>query len=152
MPKRLYFETTETITRKRKGWVEVDTDFTQVYSCFSQISAHINSATSWKLLFWLLASETGEKNGIVIERSVWERFGSYLADFDSSVSYRGFQKCIHELYKAGALTRYSRGRYYFNPHIFWKENINQREEFIKAENTEGKNLSYNPVESVLKIA
>lgn len=151
MAKRIYYETTETITRKRKKWVEIDMDFTQIYSCINEISADINSATSWKLLFWLLANETREKNGITIERFVWEKFNAFLSSKGSSVSYPGFKKCIQELHRAGALSRFAKGRYYFNPHIFWKENQEERLEFIKAENEESKMLDYKPVVPELKV-
>jgi hypothetical protein len=151
MAKRIFYETTETITRKKKKWVEIDTDFTQIYSCINEISSEINSPTSWKLLFWLLANETRTKNVVTIEQTVWEKFNEFLESKRQSVSYAGFKKCIQELHKAGALSRFAKGKYYFNPYIFWREDQAERVEFIKAENQEAKHLNYKPVVAELKI-
>lgn len=131
MSKRIYFETTETKTVNKKGWIEIDTDFTQIYNCFSHISDKINSATSYKLLFWLLANETNNSNGICTNKAIFGKFNLYLGK--NSVSEKTFYNCIDELVQSGALTKVTKGQYYFNPYIFWKDDKSARVEFIEDE-------------------
>lgn len=152
MARRIYFETTKTVTTNQKGWIEVDTDFTQVYHCFSEIAPHIRSATSFNLMFWLLANEAGKYNGIRSNKDVYDAFNKYIIetrDKDLPIDKRGitertFHNCIDELTKAKALTKVTRGCYYFNPYIFWKDEKQDRINFITDEAKEKKYLSHNP--------
>lgn len=146
MKRRFYFETEETITKKKKGWIEIDMDFTQIYHCFSEISPYINSPTSWKLLFWLLSEEVNKNNVVSTGKDVWETFNNYLKSKcqNCDVAYRTFNNSINELVEAKALTMIGRGRYYLNPHIFWKQDRKDRIQFIQAEFMDGKKISHNP--------
>ena len=149
MSKRLYYETTEVITRKKKGWIEVDTDFTQVYDCFKEISKNINSPTSWKLLFWLLSEEANKQNGFRTGKATYQRFNAYLSKDckKCGISNATFYNSINELEKCKAITQFGRGFYYFSPYIFWKDEKTKRDEFIHLEAKENKFLSYNPVDT-----
>jgi hypothetical protein len=59
MPKsrRIYFQTEEITTVKKKGYIEIDEDFTQVYKSFNLIAPKIKSVWSWQLLFWIMAKQ-----------------------------------------------------------------------------------------------
>lgn len=144
MSERLYFETTN--TTKTRGYLEIDTDFTQVYHCMTKIAPFINSATTWKLLFWALANESNKSNGLSASKDVFERFNKYLYEACNkcSVTYRTFQNCIDELVKAQAITKVGRGRYYFNPHVFWQDNKGNRKQFLIDELKEKRSVSHNP--------
>ena len=65
MTRRVYFNTEQTTTVVRKGYIEIDEDFTQVYESFSYIAIKIHSGNSWKLLFWML-SNSSQENGIQV--------------------------------------------------------------------------------------
>lgn len=153
MKKRFYFETEETITKKKKGWIEIDMDFTQIYTCFSEISAYINSPTSWKLLFWLLSHGTNKNNVVTTSKEVYLRFNKYLKDRCErcEIAYRTFGDSVAELLAAKALTRIGRGQYYLNPHIFWKQDKKDRIKFIEAEFMDGKKISHNPNDAGLPL-
>lgn len=147
MPKKLYFETTETTIKNKKGWVEIDTDFTQVYDCFSKISVQLRSISSVKLLFWLLSHECNKGNGTNSGKVVFAKFNKYLVENGSdAISERTFKACFDELSQVKAITRVGRGQYYFNPYLFWRDGKNSRELFIADEVKENKFLSYNPVD------
>ena len=149
MAKRIYFETTETTIKNRKGYIEIDTDFTQVYDCFSEISIHLKSIWSVKLLFWLLANEANKSNGISSGKYVYEKFVKYLKDKGVEVvAERTFQKCFDELTKIKALTRVGKGQYYLNPYIFWRDDKTERVNFITDEAKEKKYISHNPIKSI----
>lgn len=146
MSKRLYFETTETVTKNSKGWVEIDTDFTQVYDCFSKLSVKLKSIVSVKLLFWFLSHETNKSNGITTGQHVYDKFIKYLvSEGGESVALRTFKSAVEELTTVGALTRVGRGHYYLNPYVFWRDDKKERINFIMDENKEQKFLSHNPM-------
>lgn len=152
MPKRFYFERTETVTKNSKGWVEIDTDFTQVYDCFSKLSVKLKSIVSVKLLFWFLSHEANKSNGITSNQHVYEKFVKYLVDEGGEkVVLRTFKAAIEELTTIGALTRVGRGHYYLNPYVFWRDDKNERIKFIMDENKEQRYLSHNPVPQKVKI-
>lgn len=146
MPKRIYFETTETTVKSKKGWVEIDTDFTQVYDCFGKIAAGLKSITSIKLLFWLLANEVNKTNGFSSNSFVYEKFSKYLEQSGGGkITERTFFRCFDELEKAKAITKVGRGHWYFNPYVFWRDDKNERITFIQDEAKEKKILSHNPL-------
>lgn len=147
MAKRVYFERTEVTTKHQKGWIEIDTDFTQVYDCFSKISARLKSISSMKLLFWLLSHEANKSNGISSGKPVFERFNKYLvAEGTEAIAERTFQSCFEELTEVRALTRIGRGAYYLNPYVFWRDDKKARVDFLTDEAKESKFLSHNPLQ------
>lgn len=149
LAKRIYFETTETTIKNKKGFIEIDTDFTQVYDCFSQISIHLKSIVSVKLLFWLLSHEANKSNGISSGKHVYERFTKYLiSNGVEKVAERTFQNSFEELTAIKALTRVGRGQYYLNPFVFWREDKLERINFITDEAKEKKYVSHNPLSTI----
>ncbi len=146
MAKRIYFETEETITKKSKGWIEVEEDFTQVYNQFWRLAARTKSIITVKLLFWLLSHEANKMNGMSSGKLVFEKFNKGLAEEGiDAIAVRTFHASFDELIKLGALTRVGKGQYYFNPYVFWKDGKKDREDFLKAEAMEKKYLSKNPL-------
>jgi hypothetical protein len=146
--KRIYFNTEETITTKKKGWIEIDLDFTQIYDSFSTIAAGIKSATSFKLLFWLLANKMNDENGVDCSKRSYEEFNAHLKDHcnqDCGISYSGYIKCMHELNQVGALTKVQKGHYYANPHLFWGGDKDDRLSFLELEAKDPELRSLNPI-------
>ena len=149
MPKKFFFETTETVTKNKKGYVLIDTDFTQVYDCFSNMAVSLKSATSMKLLFWLLAHEVNKNNGFSSSASVYEKFVKHLeSKGGEGVTERTFFRCFDELENVKAITKVGRGHWYFNPHMFWRNEKNERIKFIQDETKEGRYISHNPIEQI----
>ena len=142
MVRRFYFESTETVTKQSKGWIEVDMDFVQVYDSFSQFGVKVKSLNTFKLLFWLLAHEVNRMNGISSGQLVFERFNKFLKDENAgSISMRSFQSSFEELVSVEALTRVGRGHYYFSPYLFWKDTKKERIQFLTDEAKDKKPLS-----------
>ena len=145
MSKRIYFNTQKTITVTKKGYFEIDEDFTQVYKSFTIIALKINNGNSWKLLFYLL-SESNNMNGVSISAQGYKKFSSFLKTENSdSLSRATYYRCVEELCGAGALTKYSKGHYYLNPYIFWQSDKKQRVEFLQDESAELGGTSINPL-------
>lgn len=145
MPKRIYFETTETTVKNQKGWIEIDTDFTQVYDCFLKVAVKLKSVTTVKLLFWLLAHEINKSNGFGSGKPVYDKFMKYLQkEGEETITERTFFKCFHELAEVKAITRVGKGHWYFSPYIFWRDEKNERIRFIQDEQKEKRFISHNP--------
>lgn len=144
VPTRIYFETEETVTKKSKGWIEVENDFTQVYNQFWRIAASLKSLTTIKLLFWLLSHEANKENGIRSGKIVFDKFNADLeSEGIDKVGLRTFNSSFDELLKLETLTRVGKGHYYFNPHVFWKDGKKERLGFITDEVKEKKYISKN---------
>ncbi len=149
MPKRIYFETTETTVKNKKGYIEIDTDFTQVYDCFGKIAANLKSITSIKLLFWLLAHEVNKSNGFASSKTVYDKFVKYLENVGAEiVTERTFFRCFEELAEAKAITKVGRGHWYFNPYVFWRDEKNERIKFIQDEQKDKRFISHNPQKQI----
>lgn len=148
MSKRIYFNTEKTVTVIKKGYFEIDEDFTQVYKSFVKIALKIDGGTSWKLLFYLLA-EANTMNGVIVSSKGHLKFVSYLKNngYDS-ISIATYYRCIEELCNAGALTKYSKGHYYLNPYIFWQSDKKSRIEFLQDESAELGGISTNPLKEL----
>jgi len=144
MTRRVYFNTEQTTTVVRKGYIEIDEDFTQVYESFSYIAIKIHSGNSWKLLFWML-SNSSQENGIQVSNRSFEKFNKFIQDSGADVvSKPTYYRCIKELVESGAITQVGKGHYYMNPYAFWKEDKSKRINFITDELKDGSSLSFNP--------
>lgn len=145
--KRHWFQTeeTKTVTTVRKGWVEIDEDFTQVYDSFLALSKDLQYKVSWQLLFWLF-KQMNDNNGIQIGKHTFETFNKYLLIDcpDCVISRPTFDRAVNDLINVKVLTKVGKGFYYLNPHLFWKGSKKNRIEFIKDENKEARYLSHNP--------
>ena len=147
MSKKIYFETTETTIKNRKGCIEIDADFTQVYDCFSEICVLFKSHITSKLLFWLLSHEANKSNGIRSGKPIYESFLKFMTDRkQTEITERTFQRCFEELTEVGVLTRVGRGLYYFSPYMFWRDEKSERIKFITDEAKEKRYISHNPTQ------
>jgi hypothetical protein len=146
--KRIFFNTEETVTTTKKGWAEVELDFTQIYDTFTEIAVDIKSATTFKLLFWLLANKMSDENGIVCDSVSFNEFNKYLGEKckeDCSINYRTYLRAIKELSDVGALTKVQKGHYYANPHLFWGGDKQDRLDFLVLEAKDSELQSLNPI-------
>ena len=143
--KRYYFQTEETVTTTRKGYVLIEEDFMQVYHSVLAVSPFLHLGTSYQLLFWI-GVNMNESNIIHIGEKTLEQFNEHLkiADKKASISRTTFFRAVEELKKTGVLTKVGRAYYYLNPHFFWKGTQKARIEFIKDENLDNRYVSYNP--------
>lgn len=141
---RIYFNTEKTVTVIKKGYFELDEDFTQVYKSFSTIALRIDNGVSWKLLFYLL-SEANTMNGVDISARGYKKFVEFLEENGSNkMSLPTYYRCVTDLCKSGALTKYSKGHYYLNPYLFWQSDKKSRIQFLQDEQAEVISKSLNP--------
>jgi hypothetical protein len=143
--KRYFFQTEETVTTTRKGYIEIDEEFVQVYDCITRVSPFIKMGASYQLLLWL-GTTMNPMNGITIAKKTFNDFNKHLkTDCENcEISARTFTRAVEELRKAGILTKAARSLYYINPHFFWKGTKNARINFLTEETKDGGIVSYNP--------
>lgn len=148
MKKRLYYVTEETKITRKKAWVDIDMNFSQMYSCFNNIAPKIKSATSFKLLFWLLANKTTDSNGVICNVDSFNEFNQHLKQTCEAceITYRTYSSCLSELVEARAFDRTSKGTYYANPHMFWKDDKEKREQFLISKDKDRDYRFFNPIE------
>jgi len=141
---RIYFNTEKTVTVIKRGYFELDEDFTQVYKSFSHIALEIDNGVSYKLLCYLLA-EANTMNGVDISANGYKNFNSFLSSKNKKpISLATYYRCVTELCKAGALTKFSKGHYYLNPYLFWQSDKKSRVQFLQDEQSELISRSVNP--------
>lgn len=143
--KRYHFQTEETVTTVRKGWIEIEEDFVQVYNSILTVSPFLHLGVSYQLLYWLGVS-MNETNTIHIGEKTLEDFNKHLNSINNgyTISRTTFFRAVDELKKNNVLTKISRAFYYLNPHFFWKGTKNARIDFLKDEHLENKYISHNP--------
>lgn len=135
MEKRVFFEKREFKATQIKGYVDIETDYIQLYKNFAKACKRINSPMTFKLLHWLLANRMGSENGLQMQ-SLLDAFNNHLNEDgdgeDFSIVKSTLYRCLEELVTVGAITKVDRGHYYANPDMFWGEEISKRLEHIKT--------------------
>lgn len=147
MTKRIYYEKEETHTSKIKGYIDVETDYIQLYKNFVKVSGKITSITTFKLLHWLLAERMSDNNGLQSGRLL-EDFNQYLVEScgeDCAVHKATFHRCLEELIKIGAVNKIGRAHYFANPNLFWSDDVQARLDHLKDHgNSDGTIQLLNP--------
>lgn len=133
MSKKVWFETEEKTIKTTKGYIDVETDYIQLYKNFVKVSSKISSVTTFKLLHWLLAERLDESNGVNSGR-MYRDFNEYL-EFqcgpDCKISEATFYRCLDELVIVGAIKKVEKGHYLANINLFWGSDTNKRIESLK---------------------
>lgn len=155
MIKKVYFQTEETTIKRTQGYVEVETDYIQLYRNFVKVSSKISSVTTFKLLHWLLAERLDESNG-VNSGKMFTDFNAYLNDGcgeDCKISETTFYRCLEELVHVGAITKVEKARYLANINLFWGSSTEERTKSLKlfAKDDNPKIKMLNPSAKPIKI-
>ncbi len=136
-----------TVTTDDSVSVVIEKDYTQVYDCFSKMMADVNSVTSFKLLFWLLANKTSGGGGIGIDSITYKEFNDFLISTctkDCAITRSTFDRCVAELKSVGALTCLTRGHYQANAYGFWRGDTKQRRATLTSQLGDNQLIQYNP--------
>lgn len=120
--RRVYFETQETVTTTRKGWFEIETDYTQVYHNIFKYTKNLKSKYGMHYLHWIM-DKANDFNMVPHNEKVIEEF---CREFEDRPSKGTVRNAISELVKAGIFIKYSNSSYQLNPVIFWTQEIKER--------------------------
>lgn len=130
--------------------VEVDLDFTQLYSCFFYLSMGIKKSSSFQVLFFLLRV-MGRDNQVTINKSLFKQFCDMLVSLGNKpISEQAFYNSLKDLQRAGVMTKLSRGVYFMNPYAMWKDEGNKRINYLKIDAGDGQTIAINPLDLILK--
>lgn len=125
--KRIYFNTKEIITRERKGYIEVEDNYTQIYDNLFNLSLKMKSPTDFSLL--LFACKKANKTGMFITDESF--YKSYIKESKNNITRQTFTNSIKNLNLAKIFIKISRGSYQLNPILIWKDSVSNRENIIK---------------------
>lgn len=149
--KKIGIKREEVLLKRTTDYIELDFDFTQVYDCMYSLSFSLRSPTSFQLLFYIL--KTASKDNIIgINKQLYKSFiKEMLSHTNNQVSEQTFYSCIKELTDAKIITKLSRGQYFLNPYVLWRDDKDKRVEFVSSEELSRNGLTYNPVEKISTV-
>ena len=98
----------------------------KIYSNFFKVGMKIKSATTVKLLFWLVSNHTFKGNRIMMGKGTFIYFNEYLP---KAISKRTYRECLKELVELKIFGINSSG-YYFDAKMFWVGGMASRERFL----------------------
>lgn len=140
--KRFYFEKEEVKTTKIKGYIDIETDYSQVYNNIFNYAILIEDKWAIKYLLWIFP-KANEYGYIPHSKKTMEEFVATLkkANLKSIPSIKSVQDAISDLVKQNILVKHGYGSYQLNPTILWNSETQKRFENIKYLTLEdGKNL------------
>lgn len=128
--KRIYFETEQVTTVKSKGYIEYDTNFTQLYHSFQRVATKFKSVSEMCILLYFC--RTANSHGVVnTSESDYDKFiAEHTSLGGSSINRFSFSKSIKNMTDNKVLIKLSRGQYQLNPLLIWNDSINSREKII----------------------
>lgn len=131
MSKRIYFETFETKTVRKKGYVDVDDSYTQVYHCLFKLAFKMKSVVETQLLFYFCTKATNVGVFNTDDRSYKEFLKHSDANGGGTISRVTFTSAIKNLTENQILIKLARGQYQLNPFLLWKSSKEDRSEHIE---------------------
>ena len=136
---RVYFETEENVSRKKKMWVDIDVNYTQMYDNIFKSIGKLKSHLDVMLVLYM-TRKMNKDNVIMFNGMTTDAFINDLFDVGNhKYSKAAVTKALVNLIEAKLIVRLTRGQYHVNPMFFWKDDIIKRVEQIK-EGAMAKNL------------
>lgn len=125
--KRVYFKTEEVVKRTKTSWIDIETDFVQLYQNAWRYLIQMKRGVSKDFLLWIL-QRIDENNCFNFSASVVAAFNSDINSITPGESYssQAIEYGIKEMMQIGVIRRVERGKYQVNPRIFWMGDANER--------------------------
>ncbi len=129
--KRLYYETeTETRTVKKKGYIEVDDKYTQIYDSLSKLTFKMKSLTEVQLMFFFCINSNDQGIFSSNDRSYLDFIKYTKENQGTEISKVTFFNSIKNLANNKIFIKVNRGQYHINPFLIWRDSINERTDAI----------------------
>jgi hypothetical protein len=126
--KRIYFETEEIVTTKKKGWIEIDLDYTQVYHTMFEYTKNLKNKYCRLYIDWII-SKADHNNMVPHNPDIIKQF---VSEFKEPPSAGTVRNAISELVKNKIFIKHSNNSYQLNPAILWGDEVAKRIEHVKA--------------------
>ena len=130
--KRIFYETEETVTRTKRGYIDMDVDYFQFYSTAFSYVASLSSICSKDFILWIIG-RVDEKNEFKYNRNLFALFTKDLSELVKPKKYSESTMYIAlmELVEHEILFRIEKGHYKVNPKLFWSVDLNKRIKAVK---------------------
>lgn len=129
--KRIYFETSETITKTKKSWIEIDLDYTQFYTALGGVFAKCESMISIKLTCWAF-SEINKENMFTFNNKKIAEFNRWIVGHGGKpYNERSVYTGLKELINLKVVLKWSNGAYQLNPAFIWSDITEKREKHLQ---------------------
>ncbi len=129
--KRIYFQTEEIKTVKKKGYVEIDDSYTQVYDCLFKIAFKMKSIVETQLLFYFCSKATEQGVFYTDDKSYKEFVKHAELNGGASISKVTYFSAIKNLLDNKVIVKIAKGQYQLNPFLLWKASSSERLEHIE---------------------
>lgn len=129
--KRIYFQTEEIKTVKKKGYVEVDDSYTQVYDCLFKLAFKMKSIVETQLLFYFCSKATEQGVFNTDDKSYKEFVKHAEINGGTSISKVTYFSAIKNLSENKIIVKLTKGQYQLNPMLLWKSTSSERIEHIE---------------------
>ncbi len=127
---RHYYEDSEIVFRRRKGWVELDDEFIQFYRNARRALLHLKYHGSRNLLDFVFF-KVGENGIFYSGRLLLDEFNSMLKEEGvPAVVQRTMEKYLQDLCRCKCIIKMHKGAYHLNPHFFWMDNKKHRKDLL----------------------
>ena len=133
--KRVYFETEDTIIKRKKGWFEIELDYTQIYNNIAPLIVKLKDKWAIKYLFWIIP-QSNEENMLPHSEMIMKNFQEWLRsqNIEDVPSVKSIKDAVTELIKNKIFIKHGNNCYQLNPLFIWSDSTNKRIEHIKSLN------------------
>ena len=130
MARRYYFEKEETVTKRVKGYVEIEDSYTQIYDNLSKVLPKLTSIVDVQFLFYA-CTISGTKGSFISDERLHNNFNEHLrTNGGEHISRYTLTKTIQHLLNNQIVVKLSKGSYQLNPLLIWRDKISERVETI----------------------
>jgi hypothetical protein len=125
--KRVYYEVEKKIeTISKKGYVEVDDNYTQMYDSLSKLSFKMKSLVENQFLFFA-CTHANDEGVFLSDERMFNRFNKYAEENGGkSVNRATFTRSIQNLTESKIFIKLNRGQYQLNPFLLWRDSVTER--------------------------
>jgi len=128
--KKIYFQTEETKITKKKGYIEVEDNYTQMYDNLSKLTFKMKSLVEIQLMFYLCTKSFND-GYFYSNQLLFNNFRKYTKVNDGKeVTDMTLATAIKNLSENKIIIKHAKGQYQLNPFLIWKDSLSEREELI----------------------
>jgi len=127
----MYFETKQVVTTRTKGYIEYETNFTQLYHSFQKVATKFKSVSEVCILLHY-CREANNKGVITTNEKDYDKFiCEHIQMGGNPINRINFSKAIRNMSDNKVLIKLSRGVYQLNPLLIWNDSVESRKEIIE---------------------
>ena len=136
--KRVFFETEEVVSKKKKGYIDVDMDYFQFYHKAFRHIASLSNVCSKDFILWVM-TKVDERNGFTFNEKLFKEFNDDLSKISTPTSYAKttLMAALRELIKKDMVIKDGRSLYRVNATMFWAGDDIERKKVLEIENSNG---------------